>query len=104
MPSTLFTAATDILVIAGAAAVATAALSSKKAPFRTSLGAEYDENSPLAIEPRDTVGLPEQQQSTLQKVADDDKKAPTVTVTEVAITPPVAEMEGGDFFAGAKAA
>ncbi|CAF9903109.1 MAG: hypothetical protein ALECFALPRED_000134 [Alectoria fallacina] len=104
MPSTLFTAATDILVIAGAAAVATAALSSKKAPFRTSLGAEYDEDSPLAIEFRDAVGLPEQQQSTLQKLTDDNKKAPTVTVTEVVVTPPAVEMEGGDFFAGARAA
>lgn len=104
MPSTLLTAATDIFVIAGAAAVATAALKSRKAPFRTSLGAEYDEDSRVAAETDDAVGTPEQQQSLLQKHADVDKKAPTVTVNEVAVTPPVAEMQGDDFFAGAKAA
>lgn len=104
MPSTLLTAATDIFVIAGAAAVATVALNSKKAPFRTSLGAEYDDDSLVAAEINDAVGTPEQQQLPLQKHADDDKKAPIVTVTEVAVTPPVAEMQGGDFFAGAKAA
>lgn len=101
MPSTLLTAATDIFVIAGAAAVAAAAL--KPAPFRTSLGTEHDDDSLIAAETNDAVSTPEQQQSPLEKHADDDKKAPTVTISEVAVTP-VAEMQGGDFFACAKAA
>ena len=102
MSSTLLTAATDICVIAGVAAVATAAINSKFAPFKTSLGAEYDDDSLVAAE---TTGTPGQHQSPLQPYADDDdKKALTVTVTEVAVTPPLAEMEAGDFFAGAKAA
>lgn len=100
MPSTLLTAATDIFVIAGAAAVAAAAL---KPTFRTSLGTEYDDDSLIAAETNDAVSTPEQQQSPLEKHADDDKKAPTVTISEVAVTP-VAEMQGGDFFACAKAA
>ncbi|KAF6240006.1 hypothetical protein HO173_001614 [Letharia columbiana] len=103
MPSTLLTAATDIFVIAGAAAVAAAALNPKKAPFRTSLGTEHDDDSLIAAETNDAVSTPEQQQSPLEKHADDDKKAPTVTISEVAVTP-VAEMQGGDFFACAKAA
>lgn len=102
MPSTLLTAATDIFVIAGAAAVATAAINSKRVPFMTSLGAEHDDDSLLAAETSDTHKL---RQSPFQKHADNEKKAPTVTVKEVAVTPPVAEMqEGGDFFASAKAA
>ena len=102
MPSALLTAATDIFVIAGAAAVATAALNSKKPPFRTSLGG--DDDSLLAAEIDKTVGMPELRQSSLQKHADDDQKAPIVSVNEVAVTPPVAEMQRSDFFAGAKAA
>ena len=105
MPSTLLTAASDICVIAGVAAVATAAIHSKIAPFTISLGAEYDDDSLVAAETNDAVGTSGQHQSPLQPYADDgDKKALTVTVNEVAVTPPLAEMEAGDFFAGAKAA
>ena len=105
MPSTLLTAATDICVIAGVAAVATAAINSKIAPFTISLGAEYDDDSLVAAETNDAVATPGQPRSPLQQYADDDdKKALTVTVTEVAVTPPLAEMERGDFFASAKAA
>ena len=104
MHSTLLTAATDIFAIAGAAAVATVALNSSKARFRTSLGANYDDDSLLAAETNDAIGIPELQQSSVQKHADNDKKAPIVTVKEIAVTPPVAEMQGGDFFAGAEAA
>lgn len=106
MPSTLLTAATDICVIAGVAAVATAAINSKIAPFTISLGAEYDDDSLVAAETDDAVATPRQPQSPLQQYADDDddKKELTVTVTEVAVTPPLAEMEGSDFFASAKAA
>ena len=107
MPSTLLTAATDICVIAGVAAVATAAINSKIAPFTISLGAEYDDDDSLvAAETDDAVATPGQPQSPLQQYAhdDDDKKELTVTVTEVAVTPPLAEMEGSDFFASAKAA
>ena len=103
MPSTLLTAATDIFVIAGAAAVATVAVRSRKPSFTTSLGTEYDDDSLLAAEINDAVGTPEQQQIFLQKHVNDDKKALIVTVDEVVVTPPVAEMHGGDFFAGAKA-
>lgn len=104
MPSTLLTAATDIFVIAGAAAVATVALNPKKALFRTSLGAECDDDSPVTAEISDAVGTPEQQELPVLQHPDDDKKAPIVTVNEVAVTPTVVEMQGGDFFAGAKAA
>ena len=75
-----------------------------KASFRTSLGAENDDDSLLAGETNNTAGIPELQQSTLQKHVDNDKKAPIVTVNEVAATPSEAEMRGGDFFASAKAA
>ena len=102
MHSTLLTAATDIFVIAGAAAVATAALNANKARFRTSLGANYDDDSLLAAETNDVIGIPELQRSPVRKHTDNDKKAPIVTVTEIAVTPP--PVEGGDFFAGAKAA
>lgn len=104
MPSTLLTAATDIFVIAGAAAVATAALNFEKAPFRTALGAEYEDDSLLTPETKYAISTPRQQQSPLQKHADYDSKAPTVTVREVAVTPPAAELQKGDFFAGPKAA
>ena len=104
MPSILLTAATDIFVIAGAAAVATTALSSRRAPFRTSLGTEYDDDSLLADETDDAISTSEQQQSPLFKLVDNDKKSPIVTVSEVVVTPPLAELQGGDYFAGAKAA
>ena len=105
MPSSLLTAATDIFVIAGAAAVATAAFKPQFMSFETSLGAEYDEDSPVAIETNDAISAPEQCQSPLEEVAGYDKKAPIVTVTEVAVTPPlVAEIQEGGFFAGAAAA
>lgn len=101
MPSTLLTAATDIFVIAGVAAVASAAINSKRVAFTTSLGAEHDDDSLLAAETSNAVLL---RQSPLQKRADNGRKGPTVTVEEVAVTPPVTEMEGDDFFAGATAA
>ena len=104
MSSTLLTAATDIFAIAGVAAVATAALNSGKGPFRTTLGADYEDDSLLAPETKYANGTPRQQQSPLQKHADSDSKAPTVTVNEVAVTPPATELQKGDFFAGPKAA
>ena len=103
MPSTLLTAATDVFVIAGVAAVATAALNSKITPFKISLGAEYDDGPLVAVETDDVV-TPGQHQSLLQKYADDNKETLTVNVNEVAVTPPLEEMQGGEFFAGAKAA
>lgn len=103
MPTTLLTAATDIFVIAGAAAVATAALNSKRPSFTTTLGADYDD-TPLATETHNAVGVPELQQSLFQKHADDDKKTPIVSVSEVVVTPPAVEMQSADFFAGTKAA
>lgn len=106
MSSTFLTAATDIFVLAGAAAaVATAALKSEKSPFRTTLGAEYEDDSLLAPETKYYVsGTPRQQPSPLQKHADVDSKTPIVTVNEVAVTPPATELQKGDFFAGPKAA
>ena len=104
MSSTLLTAATDIFVIAGAAAVATAAYNSKIPPFKTSLGAGYDDDSLLAAETNNATGTPGQHRPPLQKNADNDNKAITVHVTEIAVTPPLVELQGGDFFADAKAA
>ena len=104
MPSALLAATTDILVIVGAAALATAVLNPNEGPFRTSLGAEYQDDSPLAAETDDAIEMPEKQQLRLRRHADHDKKAPIVTVTEIDVTPPAAEMQGHDYFAGAKAA
>ena len=105
MSSTLLTAATDIFVIAGAAAaVATAALNSEIGPFRTTLGAEYEDDSLLAPETKHAISTARQQQSPLQKHVDYDSKAPTVTVNEVTVTPPAAELQKDDFFAGPKTA
>ena len=105
MPSSLLTAATDIFVIAGAAAVATAAFKPQCAHFETSLGAEYDEDSPVAIETNDAVSAPEPCRSPLEEIADDDKKAPIVTVSEVVVTtPPVTEIRETGFFEGAETA
>lgn len=104
MPSTLLTATTDIFALAGAAAVATAVLNSNKGLFRTTLGAEYEDDSLLDSETNYTTGTPQRPLSPLQKHADDGSKAPTVTVTEVAVTPPAAELRKGDFFASPKAA
>lgn len=104
MPSTLLIAATDIIALAGAAAVATAALNSKKVLFRTTLGAEHEDDSLLGSETNNAIGTSQRPASPLQKHADDGSKAPTVTVTEVAVTPPAAELQKDDFFADAKAA
>lgn len=104
MPCTLLTAASDVLVLAGAAAVATAVLNSKNAPFRTSLGTEFEDDSLVPADIDDAIGTHEQQPSTLQEHARRDKKAPTVTVTEIAVTPSTAEMRKDDFFAGANIA
>ena len=104
MPATLLTAASDILVIAGVAAVATAALSSKDAPFKISLGAEYDDNSLVAFETNDAIGTLEKRQSTLWKHADGDKKMLIVDVDTVAVTPLLVETQEGDLIARAKAA
>ncbi len=98
------TAASDIFVIASAAAVATVALNSKIATLKISVGSEYDEDSLVGAEANDSVGTLGQHRPPLQKNADDNKKAPTVTVTEVAVTPPLTEIQGDDFFASAKAA
>ena len=103
MTATLLTAATDILVIAGVAAVATAALSSKDAPFKTSLGAEYDDNSLVASEINDAVGSLENCQSPFGKLADGDKKMLTVNVDTVAVTPPLLETQESDLIARAEA-
>ena len=104
MSSIILTAATDIFVMAGAAAVATVALKSQKASFRTTLGADYDDDSLVSWENReDAVGTPQRQGSSLQHHVDDDKKEPTVTVNEVAVTPPPVEMLASGFFVGAKA-
>ena len=104
MSSTLLTAATDIFVIAGAAAVATAAYSSTIPSFQTSLGAGYDDDSLLVAETNNATGTPGQYRPSLQEKADNDNKAVTVHVTEIAVTPPLVELQGGGFFAGAKAA
>ena len=105
MPATLLTAASDILVIAGVAAVATAALSSKDAPFKISLGAEDDDdNSLVASETNDAIGTLEKRQSTLWKHADGDKKMLIVDVDTVAVTPLLVETQEGDLIARAKAA
>ena len=105
MSSIILAAASDILVIAGAAAVATVALKSQKASFRTTLGADCDDDSLVSSEnTEDAVGTPQRQGSSLQYHVDDDKKAPTVTVEEVAVTPPPVEMLGSGFFVGATAA
>ena len=102
MPSTLLTAATDILVLAGVAAVAAAALSSKDAPFKISLGAEYDDDSLVASEigTGDTL---EKRQSTHWKHAQGDKKMPFVGVDTVAVKPPWVETQEIDLIARAKA-
>ena len=100
MPATLLTAATDILVIAAAAAVATAALSSKDAPFKISLGAEYDDNSLVASE---TTGILEKCLSTRWRHANGDKKMPIVDVDTVAVKPPLVETQESDLIARAKA-
>ena len=94
MPSTLFTAAIDIFVIAGVAAVATAILNPKNAPFKISLGAEYDDDSLLAPETNDAGGTQEQHQSTLHKRANDNKKTLTVNVNEIIGTPPFESAHG----------
>ena len=105
MSSIILAAATDVLVIAGAAAVVTAALKSQKASFRTTLGADFDDDSLVLTEDReDAVGTPQRHGSSLQHHVDDDKKAPIVTVDEVAVTPPMVETLGSGFFVGAKAA
>ena len=104
MPSTLLTAASDICVIAGVAAVATTALNFRLAPFKVSLGVEYDDDLLIAAEINNAVGIPRQHESSpLEEYADEDKEMLTVSVNEVAVTPPLAEMEGSDFFAGPKA-
>ena len=105
MSSIILAAASDILVIAGAAAVATVALKSQKASFITTLGADYEDDSLVSSEDRENaVGTPQRQEPSLQHHVDDDKKAPIVTVDEVAVTPPAVEMLGSGFFSGAKAA
>ena len=106
MSSIILAAATDILVMAGAAAaVATVALKSQKASFITTLGADYEDDSLVSSEIReDAVGTPQPQGSSRQCHVDDDKKAPTVTVEEVAVTPPAVETLGSGFFLGAKVA
>ena len=101
MPATLLTAATDVLVIAGVAAMATAAFTSKDAPFRISLGAEFDDNSLVASETDDAVGTLEKHQSALRKHADGDKKMLTVDVATV--TPPLIETQRSDLIVLAKA-
>ena len=103
MPATLLTAASDILVIAGVAAVATAVLSSKDAPFKISLGAEYDDSSLVASETNDAIGTLEKRQLTLWKHADGDKKILIVDVDTVAVTPLLVETQESDLIARAKA-
>ena len=101
MSSIILTAATDIFVIAGAAAVATVALKHQKASFRTTLGVDDDDESLVSsVNREDTVDTRQRQESSI----DDEKKAPTVTVDEVAATPPAVETLGSGFFVGAKAA
>ena len=104
MPATLLTAASDILVIASVAAVATAALSSKDAPLKISLGAEHDDNSLVASETNDAIGTLEKRQSTLWKHAGGDKKMLIVDVDTVAVTPSLVETQKSDLIARAKAA
>lgn len=105
MSSIILTAATDIFVMAGAAAVATVALRSQKVSFVTTLGTDFDDDSLVSSENgEDAVGTPQLQASSFQHHVDDDKKAPTVTVDEVVVTPPPVEMLGSGFFVGAKAA
>ena len=105
MSSIILAAATDIFVMAGAAAVATVALNSQKASFRTTLGADDDDDSRCSSEDgEDAVGTPQWQGSSLPYHVDDDKKAPIVTVDEVALTPPAVEMLRSGFSVGAKAA
>ena len=85
--------------------MATVALKSQKASFRTTLGSDYDDDSLVSLENReDAVGTPQRQGLSFQHHVDDDKKAPLVTVDEVAVTPPAVEMLGSGFFVGAKAA
>ncbi|KAM0803605.1 hypothetical protein BDR22DRAFT_886439 [Usnea florida] len=100
MSSIILTAATDIFVIAGAATVATVALKSQKASFRTTLGADDEDDSLVSSENReDAVDTRQRQKSSIN----DDMKAPTVTIDEVAATPPAVETLGSGFFAGVKA-
>lgn len=103
MSATLLTAASDILVIAGVAAVVTAALGSNEAPFKISLGAECDDNSLVASETNDAIGTLEKRQSSLWKHADDDKNMLIVNVDEVAVTPPLVEIAESDLIPCAKA-
>ena len=103
MAATLLTAATDILVIAGVAAVATAALSSKDATFKISLGDEYDDDSLIASETDDAIGTVEKRQSNLWKHADGDKKMLIVNGDTVAVPPPLVETQESDLITRAKA-
>ena len=103
MPATLLTAATDILVIAGVAAVATAALRSKDAPFKISFGAGCGGNSLVASETNDAIGILEKRLSTPWKHANSDKKMPIVDVDTAAVKPPLVETQESDLIARAKA-
>ena len=104
MPSTLLIAASDIFVMAGAAALATVALSSRRASFDTSLGTECDDDSLVVAETNEVVDEPELRSLPCQDQADEEKTEPIATVYEVAVTPPLSEEREDDYFVGAKAA
>lgn len=89
-------------MIGGAAALATARPQLQNGCIEILSGVEYDDDSLVAAELNDALGTPKQQQSLLQSHANDDKKAPTVTVNEVAVTPHVAEMLGVTSLQGPK--
>ena len=103
MHATLLTAATDILVIAGVAAMATAALNCKDAPFKVSLGVEYDDNSLVATETDDAIGTLRKLQPALSKPVDGNQKTLSVDVDMAAVMPPLVEIQASDLIAHAKA-